>query len=147
MSKEAVNAIKEANLDHLDISSYKQTFMEGFILFNFSESQIPYSEADCKWFYELSIKQSCFSVGEATEFWSNCARFGVFHLILTRILGFPKRPSKTEDQTKPTQICGILNIFDEKVYKLEHIKVRTIHKFCISETCQSWGGAFVWKKI
>lgn len=143
MSKEAINAIEEANLDHLDTSSYKRTFMEGFILFNFSESRVPYSEADCEWFYELSNKQSCFSKGEATEFWSNCARFGVFHLILTRILGFPKRSSKTEDQTKPAQFYGILNIFDEKVYSLIHTEVRTIHKLSISETCQSWGGAFV----
>ena len=124
MSKEAINDIEEANLDHLDTSSYKQTFMEGFILFNFSESRVPYPEADCEWFYELSNKQSCFVEGEATEFWSKCAQFGVFHLILTRILGFSKRSSsKTEDQTKQ---AGILNNFDERVCNLIHREVRTI---------------------
>ena len=112
MSKEAITAIESANLDHLDTSSYKRTFMEDFILFNFSESQFPYSKADCEWFYELSNKQSYID-GEATEFWSKCARFGVFHLILTRILGLPKTSSKTENQMKSSQFC---EAFDEKVY-------------------------------
>ena len=127
MAEEAINAIEKANLDEDKIEKCMQTFMEGFLLFSFSEYRCPYPEDDCEWFYHLANKQTSFIHKENMDFWSKCASFGVFHLILSRILGFPLKNqsvhlnSLTNQQSTVDFSSNVINLFNDKVgTKLKH---------------------------
>ena len=110
LSSGGIEAIENASLDAVQQREYTRTFIENFLLSNFSECRLPYLECDCRWFYELSNQQTTFVYSGLTQFWSNCATFGVFHSILTRILGFPSSSSGSINSSS-----RILSLFNEKV--------------------------------
>ena len=114
ISRKAIDVIDATVIKPAARQYYKKTFMEAFLLFGFSEHRYSFTQNDCIWFYELANQQTHFIHNGSTEFWSKCAPFCVFHLILSRILSCPLKleVASSEVLISPTRI---LDLFDEKV--------------------------------
>ena len=114
ISRKAIDVIDAMDIEPAARQYYKKTFIEAFLLFSFSEYRYPFSQDDCVWFYELVNQQTHFVHEESTEFWSNCAPFCVFHLILSRILSCPLKLEVASSEVLISPM-RILDLFDEKV--------------------------------